>query len=170
MPYLRHLASLNISSSLAIPITRAQGLSWAVQHRHPESSYMMLNLGQEHRGSCSFLLASKLAIMQSSSSTTHLRRKRLQNLLRWRQSRGFSNTCRRRRRNQRMKTTSRTYSRPSFNSLFPVGQNKTLRGLGLSQSVGYALRSLYAIPHRITSCISLAGAVKLKAKTPADAP
>ena len=56
----------------------------------------------------------------------------------------------------------------SFNSLFPAGQNLK-GGLGLSHTIGYALGSPYSIPHGITSCISLAGVVKLKAQNPADA-
>ena len=56
----------------------------------------------------------------------------------------------------------------SFNSLFPIGLNMGA-GLGLSHSVGYALGSPYGIPHGITSCISLAGVVRLKAQKPEDA-
>ena len=56
----------------------------------------------------------------------------------------------------------------SFNSLFPVGLNMG-GGLGLSHTIGYALGSPYGIPHGITSCISLAGVVRLKAQNPEDA-
>lgn len=55
-----------------------------------------------------------------------------------------------------------------FNSLYPFGQN-VKGGLGLSHSIGYALGSPYGIPHGITSCISLAGVVKLKARDPVAA-
>ena len=56
----------------------------------------------------------------------------------------------------------------SFNSLQSIGQTAK-RGLGLSHSIGYALGSPYGIPHGITSCISLAGVVKMKAQDPASA-
>lgn len=56
----------------------------------------------------------------------------------------------------------------AFSSLFPIGLD-TGGGLGLSHSMGYALGSPYGIPHGITSCISLAGVVRLKAQNPKDA-
>ena len=56
----------------------------------------------------------------------------------------------------------------AFSSLFPVGNGIT-KGLGLSHSLGYALGSPYGIPHGITSCLSLAGVVRLKAENPDDA-
>lgn len=56
----------------------------------------------------------------------------------------------------------------SFSSLFPIGLDMG-GGLGLSHAMGYALGSPYGIPHGITSCISLAGVVRLKAQNPNDA-
>ena len=56
----------------------------------------------------------------------------------------------------------------AFSSLYPIGQNIT-GGLGLSHSMGYALGSPYGIPHGITSCLTLSGVVKLKAKKAQDA-
>ena len=56
----------------------------------------------------------------------------------------------------------------SFSSLFPIGLDMG-GGLGLSHSIGYALGSPYGIPHGITSCISLAGVVRMKAENPEDA-
>ena len=56
----------------------------------------------------------------------------------------------------------------SFNSLYPIGLDMG-SGLGLSHAIGYALGSPYGIPHGITSCISLAGVVRLKAQNPEDA-
>ena len=56
----------------------------------------------------------------------------------------------------------------SFNSLFPIGLDMG-GGLGLSHAMGYALGSPYGIPHGITSCISLAGVVRLKAQNAEDA-
>ncbi|KAM0798407.1 hypothetical protein BDR22DRAFT_809130 [Usnea florida] len=56
----------------------------------------------------------------------------------------------------------------SFNSLFPIGLNAG-GGLGLSHSMGYALGPPYSIPHGITSCITLAGVVRLKAQSSDDA-
>ena len=56
----------------------------------------------------------------------------------------------------------------SFSSLFPIGLDMG-SGLGLSHAMGYALGSPYGIPHGITSCISLAGVVRLKAQNPEDA-
>ena len=56
----------------------------------------------------------------------------------------------------------------SFNSLFPKGL--AMGGdAGLSHAMGYALGSPYGIPHGITSCISLAGVVRLKAQNAEDA-
>ena len=52
----------------------------------------------------------------------------------------------------------------SFNSLFPIGHGIG-GGLGLSHAMGYALGSPYGIPHGLTSCISLAGVVRLKAQS-----
>ena len=56
----------------------------------------------------------------------------------------------------------------SFNSLFPIGLDMG-GGLGLSHAMGYALGSPYSIPHGITSCITLAGVVRLKAQSPEEA-
>ena len=42
-------------------------------------------------------------------------------------------------------------------------------GLGLSHALGHALGSRYGIPHGITSCITLSGVVRLKAKDPQSA-
>ena len=56
----------------------------------------------------------------------------------------------------------------SFASLYPIGTN-VKGGLGLSHGMGYALGSPYGIPHGITSCITLAGVVRLKAQNPEDA-
>lgn len=56
----------------------------------------------------------------------------------------------------------------SFSSLFPIGLDVG-SGLGLSHAIGYALGSPYGIPHGITSCISLAGVVRLKAQNAEDA-
>jgi alcohol dehydrogenase class IV len=56
----------------------------------------------------------------------------------------------------------------AFSSLYPIGQN-FVGGLGLSHSMGYALGSPYGIPHGITSCLTLSGVVKLKAKKAQDA-
>ena len=56
----------------------------------------------------------------------------------------------------------------SFNSYFPIGLDLG-DGLGLSHAMGYALGSPYSIPHGITSCITLAGVVRLKAQNPEDA-
>lgn len=56
----------------------------------------------------------------------------------------------------------------SFSSLYPIGLDMG-GGLGLSHAMGYALGSPYGIPHGITSCISLAGVVRLKAQNPEDA-
>ena len=56
----------------------------------------------------------------------------------------------------------------SFASLYPIGTNAK-GGLGLSHGMGYALGSPYGIPHGITSCITLAGVVRLKAQNSEDA-
>lgn len=56
----------------------------------------------------------------------------------------------------------------SFNSLFPLGTGIN-KGVGLSHSLGYALGSPYGIPHGITSCLTLAGVVRLKSQNPDDA-
>ena len=56
----------------------------------------------------------------------------------------------------------------AFSSLFPIGLDMG-GGLGLSHAMGYALGSPYGIPHGITSCISLAGVVRLKAQNAEDA-
>ncbi|SLM35919.1 Alcohol dehydrogenase, iron-type, conserved site [Lasallia pustulata] len=50
----------------------------------------------------------------------------------------------------------------AFASLYPLGTN-VKGGLGLSHALGYALGSPYGIPHGITSCVTLAGVVRLKA-------
>ena len=42
-------------------------------------------------------------------------------------------------------------------------------GVGLSHSIGHAIGATYAIPHGITSCLSLAPVVRLKAKNPDEA-
>jgi 3-oxoacid CoA-transferase len=42
-------------------------------------------------------------------------------------------------------------------------------GVGLSHSIGHAIGSSYAIPHGITSCLSLAPVVRLKASNPNEA-
>lgn len=41
-------------------------------------------------------------------------------------------------------------------------------GVGLSHSIGHALGATYSIPHGITSCLSLAPVVNLKASTKPD--
>ena len=56
----------------------------------------------------------------------------------------------------------------SFNSLYPVGLNLA-GGIGLSHSLGYALGSPYGIPHGVTSCLTLAGVVRLMAEDPGRA-
>ena len=56
----------------------------------------------------------------------------------------------------------------SFNSLYAIGLEMS-GGLGLSHAMGYALGSPYGIPHGITSCMTLAGVVRLKAQNPEDA-
>lgn len=42
-------------------------------------------------------------------------------------------------------------------------------GVGLSHSIGHAIGATYAIPHGITSCLSLAPVVRLKASNPEEA-
>ena len=56
----------------------------------------------------------------------------------------------------------------SFSSLYPLGTN-VKGGLGLSHALGHALGSPYSIPHGITSCLTLASVVRLKAGDPAAA-
>ncbi|KAJ4992019.1 iron-containing alcohol dehydrogenase [Stagonosporopsis vannaccii] len=54
----------------------------------------------------------------------------------------------------------------SYASLFPFLFSG---GVGLSHSIGHAIGATYAIPHGITSCLSLAPVVQLKAKNPEEA-
>lgn len=42
-------------------------------------------------------------------------------------------------------------------------------GVGLSHSIGHAIGATYAIPHGVTSCLSLAPVVRLKADNPEEA-
>lgn len=42
-------------------------------------------------------------------------------------------------------------------------------GVGLSHSIGHAIGATYGIPHGITSCLSLAPVVRLKANDPNEA-
>ncbi|KAI4162774.1 MAG: hypothetical protein LQ342_003661 [Letrouitia transgressa] len=56
----------------------------------------------------------------------------------------------------------------AFDSLFGIGM-AIADGLGLSHAIGYALGAPYGIPHGITSCLTLAGVVRLKAKDPDQA-
>ncbi|KAI4210088.1 MAG: hypothetical protein LQ351_007037 [Letrouitia transgressa] len=56
----------------------------------------------------------------------------------------------------------------AFDSLFGMGM-AIATGLGLSHAMGYALGSPYGIPHGITSCLTLAGVVRLKARDPDEA-
>lgn len=42
-------------------------------------------------------------------------------------------------------------------------------GVGLSHSIGHAIGATYAIPHGITSCLSLAPVLRLKANDPSEA-
>ena len=56
----------------------------------------------------------------------------------------------------------------AFSSLYPIGLDLG-SGLDLSHAIGHALGSPYGIPHGITSCISLAGVVRLKAYNAEDA-
>lgn len=50
----------------------------------------------------------------------------------------------------------------AYASLFPFLYTG---GLGLSHSIGHSLGATYSIPHGITSCLSLAPVIELKAKT-----
>lgn len=50
----------------------------------------------------------------------------------------------------------------AYASLFPFLYTG---GVGLSHSIGHALGATYSIPHGITSCLTLAPVIKLKAKT-----
>jgi len=56
----------------------------------------------------------------------------------------------------------------SMNSLVPAGLHIECE-LGLSHSIGYAQGSPYRIPHGITLYIALAGVIKLKAQSVAEA-
>ena len=58
----------------------------------------------------------------------------------------------------------------SISSLFPIGLDMGA-GVSLSHSIGYALGSPYGIPlvSGITSCVSLAGVVRLKGQNAKDA-
>ena len=56
----------------------------------------------------------------------------------------------------------------AFSSLYSIGLDMG-NGLGLSHAIGYGLGSPYGIPHGITSCISLAAVVRLKAENAEDA-
>ncbi|KAI4178898.1 MAG: hypothetical protein L6R41_008154 [Letrouitia leprolyta] len=56
----------------------------------------------------------------------------------------------------------------AFSSLYGIGLNMG-GGLGLSHSLGYALGSPYGIPHGMTSCLTLASVVRLKAEKAEDA-
>ncbi|ORY05696.1 hypothetical protein BCR34DRAFT_490664 [Clohesyomyces aquaticus] len=53
-----------------------------------------------------------------------------------------------------------------YSSLFPFLYTG---GVGLSHSIGHAIGATYAIPHGITSCLSLAPTVHLKASDPEEA-
>lgn len=53
-----------------------------------------------------------------------------------------------------------------YSSLFPFLYTG---GVGLSHSIGHAIGASYAIPHGITSCLSLAPTVHFKAKDPEEA-
>jgi|SRR5690242_318185 len=53
-----------------------------------------------------------------------------------------------------------------YASLFPILFSG---GVGLSHSIGHAIGATYAIPHGITSCLSLARVVKYKASNPDEA-
>ncbi|KAF2467463.1 uncharacterized protein BDR25DRAFT_234165 [Lindgomyces ingoldianus] len=53
-----------------------------------------------------------------------------------------------------------------YSSLFPFLYTG---GVGLSHSIGHAIGATYAIPHGITSCLSLAPTVHLKASNPEEA-
>ena len=56
----------------------------------------------------------------------------------------------------------------SFSTLYPLGTN-VKGGVGLSHSLGYAIGSPYGIAHGITSCLTLASVVRLKAGNLDDA-
>lgn len=56
----------------------------------------------------------------------------------------------------------------AFSSLYPIGLDIG-HGLALNHAIGLSLGSSYRIPHGITSCISLAGVVRLKANNAEDA-
>ena len=56
----------------------------------------------------------------------------------------------------------------AFSSLYPIGLDIG-NWLALSHAIGHALGSSYGIPHGITSCISLAGVVRLKAHNAEEA-
>ncbi|MCJ1477766.1 hypothetical protein MMC13_006439 [Lambiella insularis] len=56
----------------------------------------------------------------------------------------------------------------AWSSLYPFGLN-VKGGLGLSHALGYALGSPYSIPHGITSCLTLASVVRLKADNAVNA-
>ena len=56
----------------------------------------------------------------------------------------------------------------AFSSLYSMGAGLK-GGLGLSHTMGYALGSPYGIPHGTTSCMTLAGVVRLKAHSQNDA-
>ena len=56
----------------------------------------------------------------------------------------------------------------AFSSLYPMGLDMG-HGLLLSHAIGYALGAPYGIPHGITSCISLAGVVRLQADNAGNA-
>ncbi|KAL8707601.1 MAG: hypothetical protein Q9220_007388 [cf. Caloplaca sp. 1 TL-2023] len=53
----------------------------------------------------------------------------------------------------------------AFNSLYGMGP-VVKGGMGLSHSLGYALGAPYGIPHGMTSCLTLAEVVRLKAENP----
>lgn len=53
-----------------------------------------------------------------------------------------------------------------YSSLFPFLYTG---GVGLSHSIGHAIGATYAIPHGITSCLSLAPTVHFKASNPEEA-
>lgn len=53
-----------------------------------------------------------------------------------------------------------------YSSLFPFLYTG---GVGLSHSIGHAIGATYGIPHGITSCLSLAPTIHLKANNPEEA-
>ena len=53
-----------------------------------------------------------------------------------------------------------------YSSLFPFLYTG---GVGLSHSIGHAIGATYAIPHGITSCLSLSPTVHFKASNPIEA-